>query len=138
MDACLPAKILSSKTQNALLENYMFSKGYNPFSGVTSRNNDTQKIRKECHQSLPPEGWHKANFDGAEKGNLSAVGSGGVIKNSHGYGIVTIYSPLGHQTNHFFEACATLQMMKMAKEIGVKSLWLKNITNCLRGDHISS
>ena len=60
----------------------MFIKGSNPFIGETGSNNNAQIRRKECHWSLPPEGWQKANFDGVAKGNLGAAGCGGVIRNS--------------------------------------------------------
>ncbi len=56
------------------------------------------------------------------KGNSRAMKSGGVIINLHGYGIAVVTFPLEHQTNHFAKACASLQTMKLAKEIGVKSL----------------
>lgn len=138
-DASLPAKIVSGKIQNALLENYMFIKGSNPFTGETSTNNDTQTRRKECHWSLPHEGWHKANFDGVAKGNLGAARCGGVIKNSHGNRIVAVTFPLRHQTNYYAKACAALQTTKLEKEVRVKSLWLEedsnNIIKCLRGEH---
>lgn len=62
-----------------------------------------------------------------------------MIRNCHGYGIVAVTFPLGHQINHYVEACATLQTTKLGKEIGVKSLWLEgdsnNIIKCLRGEH---
>ena len=117
----------------------MFNKGSNPFTGKSGSSNDTQKIRKECHWSLPPEGWHKAKFDGVAKGNPRAMGSGEVIRNCHGYGTAVITFPQGHQTNHYVEACAVLQITKLEKEVKVKSLWLEgdsnNIIKCLRGEH---
>ena len=130
---------MSGKIQNALLENYMFNKGSNPFAGEIRSSNDTQKRRKDCHWSLPPEGWHKANFDGVAKGNQGAISSGGVIINYHRYGIAMVTFPLGHQTNYYVEACVALQITKLAKEVGVKILWLEgdsnNIIKCIRGEH---
>lgn len=120
--ASLPTNIVSSRIQNALLENYMFNKGSNSFVREIGSSNDTYKRRKECQWSLPPEGWHKDNFDGATKCNPGAMRSGGVIINCCGYGIAVVSFPMGHQTNHYAEACATLQTTKLAKEVGLKSL----------------
>lgn len=45
--------------------------------------------------------------------------------------------PLGHQTNHFAEASAARQIVKLALASGVESLWLEgdslNIINCING-----
>ena len=117
----------------------MFIKGSNPLVGETSSSNDTQTRRKECNWCLPLKGWHKSKFDGVAKGNLGVARCRWVIKNSHGYGIAAITFPLGHQTNHYVEACVALQTTKLAKEVGVKSIWLEgdsnNIIKCLRGEH---
>ena len=47
--------------------------------------------------------------------------------------------PLGHLKNYYTKDCAALQTTKLAKEIGVKCLWLEgdsnNIIKCLRGEH---
>ena len=123
------------------MENYPFCKDSNPFTRDNERCNDTQKRRKECQWSLPPMGWHKANFDGAAKGNLGEAGNGGVIRNSYGYGIAMVTLPLENQTNHFVEACIVIQTTKLAKDIGVRCLWLEgdsnNIIKCLKGEHYS-
>ncbi len=112
------------------------------FVGENGSSNDNQKIRKDCHWSLPLEGWYKANFVGMAKGNPGAMGSGGVTRNCHGYGIAAVTFPLRHQTNHYTEDCAALQTTKLVKEVRVKSLWLEgdsnNTINYLRGEHSPS
>lgn len=79
--ASLPTDIVSSKILNALLENYLFCKGSNPFAGATRSTNDTQKRKEECQWTFPTVGWHKEIFDAMAKGNPRQVGSGGVIQN---------------------------------------------------------
>ena len=78
--------------------------------------------RQEAKWLLPPKGWHKDNFDGASKGNPGSLGSGGIIRNEFGEGVVVFSLPLGFQTNHFTEASATLHVVKLAFEVGVSNL----------------
>ena len=82
------------------------------------------------------EGWHKENFDGASKGNPRPLGCGGVIRNNFGEGMAAFSLHLGIQTNHFAEARAACQSVKMAFEMGIKKLWLegdsKNIIDCIK------
>ena len=98
--------------------------------------------RQEAKWLLPPEGWHKANFDGASKGNLGSSGSGGIIRNEFREGVATFSLPLGFQTNHFAEASATYHVVKLAFEVGITNLWLKgdsnNIIKCINGTSKSS
>lgn len=62
-----------------------------------------------------------------------------MIRNNYRYGVAAVTFPLGYQTNHYVEACSTLQTTKLAKEEGVKFLWLEgdsnNIIKFLRGEH---
>lgn len=51
-DANLITRIVFDKIQNFLLENYMFIKGTNPFSGDNYSTTNTQTRRNECYQSL--------------------------------------------------------------------------------------
>ena len=81
---------------------------------------DKIKRRQEATWSFPPENWHKANFDGAAKGNPGPAGCGGIIRNSSGGGIATISSPIGHQTNHLAEANATRLTIKLALALGIE------------------
>ena len=98
--------------------------------------------RQEAKWLLPPDGWHKANFDGASKGNPGSSGSGGVIRNENGDGIVAFSLPLGFQTNHFVEANAVCNVVKLAFEVGVTNLWLEgdsnNIFKCILGSSYPS
>ena len=71
---------------------------------------------------LPPESWFKANFDGASKGNLKPSGCGGVIRNSYGEGMENFSLPLGIQSNHFVEARAAYETLKLAFDMGFR--WL--------------
>ena len=45
--------------------------------------------------------------------------------------------PLGFQTNHFVEASAACQIVKLAFDMGIKKLWLEgdfnNIIRCIKG-----
>lgn len=94
--------------------------------------------RQGVKWKIPPEGWHKDNFDRVANGNPSPIGCGGIIKNSHGVGIAPLSHPLGNQKNHYAEASATLYTAKMALEVGFKHLWLEgdsnNIIICINGD----
>lgn len=94
--------------------------------------------RQETKWLYPLEGWHKANFDGASKGNPGSLGCGDIIRNEFGAGIAAFSLPLVFQTNHFAEANAAYHMVKLAFEIGVSNLWLEgdsnNIIKCLIGN----
>ena len=86
---------------------------------------------------LPPEGSHKANFDGAAKGNPGPSGCGGIIRNCHGGGVATLSYPLGNQTNHYVEVSNALHTTKLSLDVGVKKLWLEDYSNiiirCIKG-----
>lgn len=103
---------------------------------------DKMRKRQEAKWHLPPEGWHKANFDRASKGNPGSSGSGGVIRNENGDSIAAFTLSLGFQTNHFVEANATCNAVKLAFQIGVTNLWLKgdssNIIKCINGNSYPS
>ena len=92
--------------------------------------------RQETCWNLPPEGWFKANFDGASKGNLEISGYGGIIRNSYGEGIAAFSLPLGIQTNHLAEARAAYEAVKLDFDLGFRRIWLegdsKNIIDCLK------
>ena len=121
------------------MENFAITRGGNIKEGGNSKasKKNRAKRRQEMRWSFPPENWHKANFDGAAKGNLGPAGSGGIIRNSSGGGIVAISFPLGHQTNHLAEANATRHIVKSALAFGIEHLWLErdslNIINCILG-----
>lgn len=114
------------------MENYTIYKGHNH---LLINKEDDRSRREDYRWTLPPKGWCKANFDRAVKGNPGQAGIGGIIRNDHGKGIAAITVPLGMQTNHFSEVFAAHQTNKLAKEIGVRNLWLegdsKNIINYL-------
>ena len=85
---------------------------------------------------LPLESWFKDNFDGASKGNPGPSRCGGIIRNTYGEGIMAFYLPLGTQSNHFAEARATYEAIKLAFDMGFRWLWLegdsKNIIDCIK------
>ena len=86
---------------------------------------------------LPPEGWHKENFDGASKRNPRPSGCGGIIGNNYRGGVADFSLPLGFQTNHFVEASVACHIVKLALDMGIKNLWLEgdsnNIIRCMKG-----
>ena len=90
---------------------------------------DQMLKRQEVKWLLPPEGWHKANFDGASKGNIGPSGCGGIIRNEFGEGVTNFSLLLGTQTNHFAEARATCHVVKLAFEVGITKLWLEGDSN---------
>ena len=102
-----------------------------------AKEKDRNLKRQDASWLLPPDGWSKANFDGASKGNPGPSGCGGVIRNSFGEGIAAFASPLGFQTNHLAEARAASRVVKLAFEAGITKLWLegdsKNIINTING-----
>jgi ribonuclease HI len=136
----VPSKILPDKITKCLVENFSVIKGGNPFDGGNKGNKDKDKRskRQEAKWIRPPEGWHKANFDGVAKGILGQAGCGGIIRNRFGVGVAAIFFPLGHQTNHFAKASAALHVIRVAENIGVRNLWLEgdsnNIIHCIRGE----
>lgn len=96
-----------------------------------------KKDREGVCWSFPPNGWVKANFDGAAKGNPGAAGYGGVIRESFGNFLGTMATPLGSQTNHLVEAAGAFYIINLAQSLNFKNLWLegdsKNIIDCLLG-----
>lgn len=84
----------------------------------------------------PPPSWHKINFDGSAKGNLSPTGCGGVLRDCYGKLVSAVALPLGIQTNHFVEVVVAYHGIKLAREKGVSKLLVKgdslNIINYLR------
>eukprot|EP01018_Ginkgo_biloba_P030762 Gb_31409 [translate_table: standard] len=51
--------------------------------------------RANCRWCGPPIGWIKYNFDGAEKGNPSLAGEGGLCRNLEGAILGAFAEPLG-------------------------------------------
>lgn len=104
---------------------------------IRKKDKDSRIKRQEARWLLPPEGWHKANFDGASKGNPGPSGCGGVIRNCNRDGLVAFSMPLDIQTNHVAKARASCESVKEAYEKGVKNLWLegdsKDIVDCIKG-----
>ena len=115
-----------------MLENFTNSKG--PISTLKTRVKDK---REGCSWSFSLGGWLKANFDGAAKGNPRKARASGIIRNVYGKGITNFTTSLGIQTNHYVKGIVAYQTINLAKEIGVKFLWLegdsKNIIDCLNG-----
>lgn len=95
--------------------------------------------RQEAKWLFPLEGWHKANFDRASKGNPSYLGCGGIIRNEFGDEVAAFSLLLGFQTNHFLKASAACHVVKLAFEVGVTNLWLvgdsNNIIKSLNGKY---
>lgn len=90
----------------------------------SKKDKDSKKKRQEARWLLPPEGWHKGNFDGTSKGNPGPLGCGSIIRNSNGDSVVSFSMPLGTQTNHVAEARAACETVKVAYEMGAKNIWL--------------
>ena len=69
------------------------------------------------------------------KGKLGKARAGGIIRNNYGKGIAMVVAPLGTQTNHYAEAIVAHYIIKLAKDMGVRKLWLegdlKNFIDCL-------
>lgn len=134
-----PKFIIAEKIDGLTSKNYAITKSGNIKEGGNNkaRRKGRDKRRKEARWSFPPENWYKANFNGTAKANPSSTGCGGIIRNSSGGGIVALSLPLGHQTNHFVEASAARQIVKLALASGVESLQLEgdslNIINCING-----
>ena len=122
-----------------LSENFSITKGGNIKEGGNSkaRKEDRARRRLEARRSFPLENWHKANFNGAAKGNPRPAGSKGIIRNNLGGRTMVISFPLGHQTNHLAEASAARHVVKLALALGIDHLWLEgdslNIINCILG-----
>jgi ribonuclease HI len=131
-----PTVVVERKIHKLLKENYQVSKGDDTAKEEVNRKQTNSK-RQEASWLLPPEGWFKANFDGASKGNPGPSGCGGVIQNFYGECQVAFSMPIGTQTNHVAEARAACESVKIATEMGVKNLWLegdsKNILDCIQG-----
>ena len=131
--------ILGRKVSKNIKENIQMLKEGEEEKGdrKTAKENNRNLRRQDARWLLPPDGWSKANFDGASKGNPGPSGCGGVIRNSFGEGIATFASPLGTQTNHLAEARAAIRVVKLAFDAGVTKLWLegdsKNIINTIMG-----
>ena len=121
------------KEKNSMRKDEDFEKGGRKKEKVK---NGLRK-RQEAKWLFPPEGWHKANFDRASKGNPGPSGGGGVIRNDNGNCIAAFSLPLGFQTNHYAEANVACNAVKLAFEVGVTNLWLegdsKNIFECIIG-----
>ena len=131
--------IIAEKIECLTLENYVITKGKNIEEGgkYKTRKEDRVKRRQEARWSFPPEDWHKANLDGAAKGNLSLARSGGIIRKNSGGGTTAISFPLGHQINHFAKANVARHIVKLALAFGIEHLWLEgdslNIINYIEG-----
>ena len=76
---------------NNIKENYQVRRGGDIEVGGNKKEKEKDRMFKtqEARWLLPPEGWHKANFDRASKGNPGSLGSGGIIRNEFGEGIAT-------------------------------------------------
>ena len=105
-----------------MTENYSTTKDGDIKVGGNSkaRKDDRIKRRQEATWSFPPENWHKANFDGAAKGNPGPAGCGGIIRNNSRGGIAAISSPIVHQSNHLAEANAARLTVKLALASGIE------------------
>ena len=134
------ALVVGRKIFSNIKENFSVRKGgdFEIEGRKKEKVKDRSRKRQEAKWLLPPEGWHKANFDGASKGNPGSSGSGGVIRNDYGDCIAAFSLPLGFQTNHCAEANAACNVVKLAFEIGVTNLWLEgdsnNIIKCIIGN----
>jgi hypothetical protein len=65
----------------------------------TVKEKDRNLKRQETRWLLPSEGWSKANFESASKGNPSPSRSGKIIRNNFREGVAAFSLPLGFQSN---------------------------------------
>lgn len=104
---------------------------------ISNAPNLAKKSREGVYWSFPMDGWAKANFDGAAKGNPGKARCGGVLKDSIGNFMGVVATPLGVQTNHVAEAVGSYYIINLVVEIKCKNLWLegdsKNIIDSLCG-----
>lgn len=70
----------------------------------------------------PPNGWIKANFDGASKGNPGKASCGGVIRDYNCNIIRAQDIPLGITSIHKVEMVGAHYMIKLAKDTGCRNL----------------
>lgn len=73
----------------------------------------------------PSEGWHKANFDRAAKGNPRPSGAGAIVRDSLGNTIAIGAKKLDEGTNNVIEGKAALLVVCLARAMGAKKLHLE-------------
>lgn len=102
--------------------------------GQNSKENK-DNLRENDVWLSPPNGWIKANFDGASKGNPGKARCGGVLRDYNCNIIRARDIPLGITTSHKAEMTGAHYMIKLARDTKCRNLWLegdsKNIVNIL-------
>lgn len=73
----------------------------------------------------PNIGWIKLNFDGATKCNPGAAGSGGVFRDLMDQPLGLFVSNCGNSTNNLAEAWALWKGISLARNCGLKRLWVE-------------
>lgn len=73
----------------------------------------------------PNKGWFKVNFDGVAQACRNVVGEGFVIRNDSGDLIMCGAKRLRSCTNNEAEAQATLLVVRLARNQGVRNLHLE-------------
>lgn len=73
----------------------------------------------------PSEGWVKANFDGASKGNLGPSGAGSIVRDWNGEVLFLGAKKLESGTNNLAEVTMMLMAVRFCRQMGVKKLHLE-------------
>lgn len=101
------------------------------------------KPQAQNHERLirwdpPPEGWILLNTDRASKGNPRVIADGGIIRGDRGEWIQGFSENFGVCTLVKAVLKAMLCGLRMARELGLKKIWLQDdlmtIVGMLRGD----
>ncbi|KAL5710244.1 hypothetical protein ACHQM5_020833 [Ranunculus cassubicifolius] len=79
----------------------------------------------ECYFTLPPEGMVLFSCDGASKGNPGKARWGFVIREHTGKILGAMAGGLGTSTNYVAELKAIVEAMKNAKEMQLKTIWIR-------------
>ena len=82
----------------------------------TVKEKDSNLKRQDARWVLPPDGWSKANFDGASKGNPGKARFGGIFRNHEGQPLLLYFGSIGWDTNNSAELEGLWQGMQVADQ----------------------
>ncbi|CAJ2674874.1 unnamed protein product [Trifolium pratense] len=106
---------------------------------IVSHAGPAPKIQ-EVIWSFPPNGWIKANTDGAARGSPGYASAGGIFRDSSGgiKGCFSLY--LGIQSSLFAEAIAAMHAIEIAHQNHWHNFWLecdsKLVVDAFNNHHI--
>lgn len=95
------------------------------FGNMSVGQGEAQISQKMAVLEKLKDGWYKANFDGATKGNPGPSGVGAIIRDSQGHFIAFGARKLEDGSNNIAEGKAALLAVGLAKSLGVKNLHLE-------------